>query len=239
MNPAAWQARPFIPAWLDDIGLSPATFRVFGHLCRSADNSTGIAWPSYARMIEITGCGKSTVRRSIDELEKLKLIQKAGKPFGGSCRYRVLPIVPPQGQKEDPNSSTTGTIEPPPIVPPQDCNSPSSETSIVPPEGQEGNPIRFSNKVLHKRDSVSEIELPFSSDEFKSAWNDWKQHRSEIKKKITPTSANKQLKELGAMGEPNAIAAINHSIAKGYTGIFPPSQQQAVGTTPKTPSYKI
>jgi hypothetical protein len=144
--------KPFIPAWLDDAGLSPAEMRVFVHLLRSADNKTGVAWPSYRRMTEITGLGKSTVRRSIESLEKPHgLIQKIGKPFAGSCRYRVLPIVPPQGQMEDFNSSTTGTIETTPIVPPQTRNSSTTGTPIVPPEGQEGSPKkdiqrRVSNK---------------------------------------------------------------------------------------------
>ena len=51
------------------------------------------------------------------------------------------------------NSSTTGTIEAVPIVPPQDRNSPSGGTSIVPPQGQEGNP----KKVIQRRLSKSEV----------------------------------------------------------------------------------
>jgi hypothetical protein len=144
---------PFIPAWLDDAGLSAATFRVYSHLARSADNSTGIAWPSYQRMTAICGLGKSTVRRCLEELEERKMIAKAGKPFGGSCRYRVLPIVPPQGQIDVANSSTSDPIEAAPIVPPQDCNSPSDGTSIVPPQGQEGSP----KKVPQRRVSNKEV----------------------------------------------------------------------------------
>jgi hypothetical protein len=147
-------AKPFIPAWIDDLGLSAAEFRVFAHLCRSADNKTGVAWPSYRRMIEITGLSKNTVRRSIETLENpRKLISKIGKPFAGSCRYRVFPIVPPESRLEDSNSPTTGTIEALPIVPPVTHNSPSHGTSIVPPEGQEGSP----KKVIQRRKSNIEI----------------------------------------------------------------------------------
>lgn len=153
--------KPFIPAWLDDSGLSPAEMRVFVHLCRSADNQTGIAWPSYRRMIEITGMGKSTIRRAIESLEdQHKLIAKMGKPFAGSCRYKVLPIVPPEGQKESSNSSTRAPIEAAPIVPPQTRNSPSDETSIVPPEGQEGNPKKvIQRRVSNKENSPEGIEF--------------------------------------------------------------------------------
>jgi hypothetical protein len=165
-NAASEGKAPFIPAWLDDAGLSAATFRVFSHLARSADNSTGIAWPSYQRMTAICGLGKSTVRRCLEELEGRKMISKAGKPFGGSCRYRVFPIVPPQGQMNDFNSSTTGTIAEPPIVPPQDCNSPSDGTSIVPPQGQEGSPMKVPQIRKPKRE-ISPEGIQFA-DWFKS-----------------------------------------------------------------------
>ncbi len=149
---------PFIPAWLDDAGLSAAEMRTYIHLCRSADNNTGIAWPSYARMTSITGLGKSTVRRCIESLEKKGMIRSMGKPFGGSCRYRIATIVPPEGQLCVSNSSTTGTNDGQSIVPPQDRNSPLDGTSIVPPEGQEGSPskvpqVRVSNNSPSKRKS--------------------------------------------------------------------------------------
>jgi hypothetical protein len=148
--------KPFIPAWLDDAGLSAAEMRVFIHLLRSADNKTGIAWPSYRRMTEITGMSKSTIRRCIESLENdHNLIALTAKPFAGSCRYRVLPIVPPEGQMRDINSSTRGTNEASPIVPPEADNSPSSDTSIVPPEGQEGNPRKGIQGRVSNKESKS------------------------------------------------------------------------------------
>jgi hypothetical protein len=68
-------------------------------------------------------------------------------------------------------------------------------------------------------------ELPFSSDEFREAWNDWEQHRREIKKPLTPTSTEHQLKTLASIGEAEAIAAIHRSISNGWTGIFPASSK--------------
>lgn len=146
--------RPFIPSWLDDLGLPAAEFRVFLHLCRRADNSTGIAWPSYESMIETCGMGKSTIRRAIECLQDRKLIVSAGKPFGGSCRYKILPaIVPAEGRLEASNSSISGTIESAPIVPSQDCNSSISDPPIVPPQGQEGIP----RKGIQRRKSKGEV----------------------------------------------------------------------------------
>lgn len=145
---------PFVPSWLDDAGLSQAEFRLYCHLCRRADNQTGIAWPSYKAMMETCGSGKTTIRRCLEHLAGLGLIARVGKPFGGSCRYRVFfAIVPPQGQLDAINSSITGTIDAPPILPSQDRNSSTRGTPIVPPEGHEGSP----KKVLQVRKSKNEV----------------------------------------------------------------------------------
>lgn len=69
-------------------------------------------------------------------------------------------------------------------------------------------------------------ELPFKSSDFAAAWADWKQHRKEIRKKLTPTSVKRQLAKLAAMGEQRAIAALNHSILNGWQGIFEPHGNQ-------------
>lgn len=55
--------------------------------------------------------------------------------------------------------------------------------------------------------------------EFKVAWSAWQQHRIEIKKRLTPTSANQQLDRLTKLGAARAVAAIKHTIAQGWVGI--------------------
>ena len=72
------------------------------------------------------------------------------------------------------------------------------------------------------------IELPFSSKEFAAAWGDWESHRREIKKRLTPTATSAQLKKLSAMGEARSIAAIEHSVASGYQGIYEPNQGKQI-----------
>jgi hypothetical protein len=77
-----------------------------------------------------------------------------------------------------------------------------------------------------------EIELPFSSPDFLTFWGNWEQHRIEIKKKLTPTTKRQQLAKLGEMGEARAIAALKHSLAGGWQGIFEPDNK----TTKQTQS---
>jgi NAD-dependent oxidoreductase involved in siderophore biosynthesis len=84
----------------------------------------------------------------------------------------------------------------------------------------EGNPT----KVIPLRQSKGDlVALPFPTEAFKSAWADWTTHRVEKRKPITPLSAKKSLADLAAIGEARAIAAIHHSIANGWQGIFEPT----------------
>lgn len=67
------------------------------------------------------------------------------------------------------------------------------------------------------------------TEKMRAAWLDWEQHRKERKPRITKTSAGKQAKKLAEMGHDRAIAAIEHSIAGGYQGIFEPNPGRGGG----------
>lgn len=70
--------------------------------------------------------------------------------------------------------------------------------------------------------SATEVELPFGSTEFKTAWSDWNSYRTERKlPAYVPRGAKAQLSRLREMGERAAIEAIRHSMAQNYQGIFP------------------
>jgi len=73
------------------------------------------------------------------------------------------------------------------------------------------------------------MALPFDSADFKLFWSNWEQHRKEKKAKLTPTARNQQLEKLKDMGEHRAIAALKHSLANGWTGIFEPEQSKSNG----------
>ena len=68
--------------------------------------------------------------------------------------------------------------------------------------------------------------LPFSGVAFRSAWEDFTKHRSEIRKPLKPTSTNLALAELQSMGERRAIIAIKHTIARSWQGIREPEIQE-------------
>jgi len=72
----------------------------------------------------------------------------------------------------------------------------------------------------------SELPDELNCPEFASAWADWKQYRSELKKKLTPSTVARQLKTLVKFGIEGAILAINQSIEQGWTGLFPPKENR-------------
>ncbi len=72
----------------------------------------------------------------------------------------------------------------------------------------------------------SALVLPFESHEFAEAWHRWTKYRKEIKKPITPTMAESQLKNLAAMGEGRAIAMIENTISKGWQGLREEAETQ-------------
>ena len=54
---------------------------------------------------------------------------------------------------------------------------------------------------------------------FLDSWKDWLIHKKEIKSKVTPLSATKQLNML--LKQPDPVATINHAIEKGWKGFYP------------------
>lgn len=83
-----------------------------------------------------------------------------------------------------------------------------------------------------------EVELPFSTTAFTAAWGMWCSHRLEKKKPLTPTSVAQQLELLSEWGEPRAVAAIKHTVAKGWEGIREDDSRTPPGHTQKSERHQ-
>lgn len=86
---------------------------------------------------------------------------------------------------------------------------------VQPPHQPKGNSVSSSLSSI----STESLTLPFSSPEFKTAWEKWQKFRVEIKKKLTPSMIEAQLADMAKMGEKRAIAMIEHTIRKGWQGL--------------------
>ncbi len=89
-----------------------------------------------------------------------------------------------------------------------------------------------------KEEEEESLTLPFASIEFKTSWEKWLKYRKEIKKPITPTMAETQLKNLEGMGEKRAIAMIENTIGKGWQGLREENEQPQ-SNQPQTPKFRF
>lgn len=84
---------------------------------------------------------------------------------------------------------------------------------------------RSEKKRKEKKDSKAvafvPFELPFRSESFQTAWDEFAVHRKQKRAPLTEMAAKKSLKLLSEYSEPEAIAMIDHAIQNGWTGIFP------------------
>ncbi len=75
------------------------------------------------------------------------------------------------------------------------------------------------------------FDLPPALDtpEFREAWDEWKQHRKELKKPLTPTASRRLLLKLEGWGADRSVAAIINSIENSWQGIFEPKADSGCG----------
>ena len=77
------------------------------------------------------------------------------------------------------------------------------------------------------RDVPNRLTIPagLDSPDFRRGWGEWVQHRKELRKPLTKTSAAQQLKMLGELGPEAAIMTIVHTIEKGWIGLREPEER--------------
>ena len=83
------------------------------------------------------------------------------------------------------------------------------------------------NKELKELEELKE-GLPFQSNDFQQAWNDWIAYRKQLKKPVTERAVSRHLKLLKKMSEPDAIECIDLSISNGWTGLFELKQKNKI-----------
>ena len=79
------------------------------------------------------------------------------------------------------------------------------------------------------------IPNSLSTPKFTEAWENWVQHRKEIKKPLTVKSVEMQMKEFVTWGPTGAVEAIEYTIKKGWQGIRRPESE--TNSKPSRKSY--
>lgn len=225
-----------------------AAWAVYCVLCRYVENGSRTAFPSIKTIRRLTGFSKSRIQRAIKTLEGAEVIRvtRGGGRPGQSCnansRYYLPPIGP--GIKNDPGSQndTSPRCQIDALPRSQNDTSPVSKTT---PE--KDSLIKRPTKKKNAQPGAVAIPSNLHAEPFLTAWQDWEQHRREIKKPLTPTAAATQLAKLAAVGPTRAAEILQTSIANGWQGLFyepkPTGKSKATAgpgiTHPDDPSWNF
>lgn len=127
---------------LDDLGLTPAEFRVYAHLSRRAGN--GVAWPAINSIAKVCGLSRRTVVKAFNALERRGLLQVERGGGNATNRYRLVDMTYwPKPAREQCNSTTQ--VNPDKESCKIDSASPRKiDTGVTAKEAHEGYPIRRS-----------------------------------------------------------------------------------------------
>ena len=163
-----------------------------------------------------SGVGPSTIKKHLRVFSELALVTISTPELRAPSTYTLLPMGngcpasangrPAMGNGELALANATRSVGLATSEETQNQNSEENEKGADAPAG-------------FARPSFS---LPCDSPEFSEAWNDYKTHRSEIRKPLEPMSSKLALRNLSAMGERRAVIALRHTVAKGWQGIREP-----------------
>jgi len=245
------ELRLFIPAAVDDFGLTASQFRVLCHLSRRAGKN-GECYPSGPAIARVCKLHEDTVWRCLKELEKLQFIQRRKGKFKSNNYTLTHPKA--RGGANGGAAESNGGESPKS----DGCHPPATDGCKGNPN--KGNPIKASNTNTVATvpvggvagdnnfpdipDNLEEIPiawpaLPFASVSFAETWSDFKKHRSESRGAMKATGERGALAKLKAMGESDAITAMQTSIANGWRGLFSPLGQNTPKKSGFTSTYEM
>lgn len=199
---------------LPDIGLAPMA--VYIVIAKHAD-AAGVAWPSIPTIARLTATTDRTVQRAIAALQAKRLIQVERRKNANGRPAPNLYTLSPVGD---------GDTRAPLRCHGSRGDGDKSDRGMVTPEQVEQDPKRTRPKENKSGGCAAAVVLLSAELDFpnvRAAWDRWQTHRRELRKPLTPSTLKSQLAKLAAMGPARAITAIDHSIEKGWTGIFEPS----------------
>jgi len=85
----------------------------------------------------------------------------------------------------------------------------------------------------------ADISAALNTPQFTEAWANWEKHRKEIRKPLTRQSVKMQMRDFERWGVDRAIAAIEHTIKKGWQGIREPEQTGGYANGGKQIQHRI
>lgn len=226
---------------LDDLGLSPFEFRVYAHIVRRTGGADGVYWESMTAGARHCRMALSTYRRAVAALVEQGLLTR--EPRSGSTsvitvtpkrEWRVTPTTSDTPTKSDtpttsdtPTKSDRGTptkSDRGPLSDLIDKGSPLRESLEGNPN--KGAPVEKQVTAPQKKTGFDPLSVELPPNIPPDLWADFVKHRSELRKKLTPTATTALLKKLRSFG-PAAPQALQNSVENGWQGVFLPKNTQS------------
>ncbi|KKL70278.1 hypothetical protein LCGC14_2106550, partial [marine sediment metagenome] len=157
---------------------------------------------------------KGKVRRFLDVLETKQRIVTRKSSI--TSIIAITNYIKYQG-----DGNTDGNTERPPTVTRADRGRTAGSNA----DGPKKKEVKKEKKVEEgKEESLAPaVQVPseLNTKEFARAWGEWTTYRAKKRNKLLPESWQKQINRMAKHGAEASVAAIEHSIANGYQGVFP------------------
>lgn len=173
---------------------------------------------TWDEMVALAGLSKGSIAKAMDEVERRGFFMR-GRKSVWRVNSSFIELFTVQNVDE---SSEIELLESSEI----ELNSVDESSEIELPSIKEKKEPKGSNKknggAVNPPHPVWDIPKPLKTPEFEDAWVSWFRHRHEQGKYLTQTSGDTVLVDLAKMGIDRAIAAIRHSISRGWLNIYEP-----------------
>lgn len=202
------------------------TASVWGRVWRYAQQDNKVCQASTEKIGDELGISRRTVIRHLQILVANGYLKDhspnlKNRPHTYSITEKAHILITIEGVTESHSKNEVGVTESPNGVTESHsgCDTESLEETI-------------------KKQFKKELDIPenLNTEEFVVAWCDWVEYRKQIRKKLAPMTAERQLKRLAKEIPSVAAAMLNQSIENQWTGIFELKGNGSVITKKITPS---
>ncbi len=194
--------------------LSPGAKLAYARLRLYAGSNVG-GYPLLATLGRELAASRRQAARYVAELKRHGLIGTERKPGRKSNWYKLL--------SHPWTSAINGTGDNSGVLVVSEAASPLVTDAAHRKEEPE--------KRVEKSAALA-VALPAVLDtpKFRAGWNEWQEHRRQSRKKLTPLAAQRQLSELAAAGEQQAIARIKNAVAHDWLYPYPLKENHHANT---------
>jgi|TARA_R110000824_G_scaffold242921_1_gene431563 hypothetical protein len=196
-------------AALENAGLSFKARGIYAYLMTKPES-----WTVNMKDLQRGRDGREAVQSGLKELQAVGLAEYKILPGNGG-EWILYEVPPGKRVLRSPGKPVTGKTGN------RETRSHSKEGIVVSKKKKKEKEVDLSQMLNDQHQSLSTAA-------FLSAWALWEQHRKELgKQAYKPTGLAQCLTRLSEWGSGRAVAAIEHSIANSYAGIYEPNSSNS------------